>query len=202
VATARAAVFLDRDGVINENVDGDYVRDWAGFRLLPGSLEAITSLTHAGYPIVVVTNQQGVGKGLVAAAEVEDIHRGMLAAIEEAGGRVDAVLYCPHLEAEGCDCRKPKPGMLRRAASDLGLDLARSVFVGDALSDMEAALSAGCKAVLVLTGRGRTTRTQLLADDRYAAVTVVDDLAAAARLLLTNGVTRSRGGGSGAIGSR
>lgn len=187
VATARRAVFLDRDGVINENVDGDYVRDWAGFRLLPGSLEAIASLTHAGYPIVVVTNQQGVGKGLMTASEVESIHRGLLAAIGEAGGCVDAVLYCPHLEADGCDCRKPKPGMLRRAAAELELDLAQSIFVGDALSDMEAARAAGCNAVLVLTGRGRTTRTQLLQDGRYNAVAVVDDLAAAARLILSSG---------------
>src|SRR5687768_2475771 len=119
----RAAVFLDRDGVINENVDGDYVRSWEALCILPGALDAIAELTRAGFPIVIVTNQQGVGKGLMAASVVEEIHRRLVSEIERAGGRVAAVRYCPHLEADRCGCRKPKPGMLVEVAAELGLDL-------------------------------------------------------------------------------
>jgi D-glycero-D-manno-heptose 1,7-bisphosphate phosphatase len=182
-ARSGAAVFLDRDGVINENVDGDYVRSWEGLRLLPGALEAIAALTRAGYPIVIVTNQQGVGKGLMAAPEVDEIHRRLVGQIEAAGGRVAAVRYCPHLEADGCECRKPKPGLLTGAAEELGLDLARSVFVGDAVSDVQAAHAAGCRPILVRTGRGRESEAAVL-DGGFGAVEVVEDLGAAARLLL------------------
>ena len=153
-AERRAAIFLDRDGVINENVDGDYVRSWDALRLLPGALEAIAALTRAGCPIVIVTNQQGVGKGLMASAEVDEIHRHLMAEIEAAGGRVAAVRYCPHLAADGCDCRKPKPGLLTSAAQELGIDLAKSVFIGDAETDVAAARAGGCRPILVRTGRG------------------------------------------------
>jgi D-glycero-D-manno-heptose 1,7-bisphosphate phosphatase len=178
----RPAVFLDRDGVINENVDGDYVRSWEGFRFLPGSLDAIARLTRAGFPVVIVTNQQGVGKGLMRAAEVESIHERMLAAIRAAGGAIAAVRYCPHLESDACDCRKPMPGLLTAAAAELGLNLARSVFVGDAVSDVEAARAAGCRPVLVLTGRGAQAAEIFTA--RGESVEVAADLAAAVDLLL------------------
>ena len=175
-------MFLDRDGVINENVDGDYVRSWEGLRILPGALEAIAELTRAGYPIVIVTNQQGVGKGLMAVSDVEEIHRRLVEEIERAGGRVAAVRYCPHLAEEGCACRKPKPGLLVRAAEELGLDLARSVFVGDAVSDVQAARTAGCRPILVRTGRGAAAETALRSGG-YGEVEVVEDLVAAARLI-------------------
>jgi D-glycero-D-manno-heptose 1,7-bisphosphate phosphatase len=178
------AVFLDRDGVINENVGGDYVRSWEGFRFLPGALKAIERLTRAGYPIVVVSNQQGIGKGLMDSAAVDAIHERMLAAIRATGGDVTAVLYCPHLATDECECRKPKPGLLTRAADELGLDLAQSVFVGDAASDVAAARAAGCRPVLVLTGRGMEARAALDADGGYGPVDVVADLSAAVELIL------------------
>ena len=180
--TLRPAVFLDRDGVINENVDGDYVRSWDAFHFLPGALDAIAALTRAGLPIAVVTNQQGVGKGIMPAADVDSIHERMLATIGAAGGRVDAVLYCPHLASDGCDCRKPQPGLLTRAATQLGLDPARSTFIGDALSDVQAARAAGCRPILVRTGRGAAAADALPPD--LAGTLMADDLASAVRLVL------------------
>jgi D-glycero-D-manno-heptose 1,7-bisphosphate phosphatase len=182
-----AAVFLDRDGVVNENVDGDYVRDWDGFRFFPGALDAIARLTRAGWPIVIVTNQQGVGKGLMRAADVDAIHARMLAEIRAAGGDVAAVRYCPHLASDGCACRKPKAGLLIDAAADFGFDLARSVFVGDAESDVHAARAAGCRAVLVRTGRGQAAVAALSARGGLDEVLVAADLPAAVELLLGGG---------------
>ena len=158
------------------------MRSWAELRLLPGALEAIAELTLAGYPIVIVTNQQGVGKGLMALSDVDEIHRRLVQEIERAGGKVAGVRYCPHLDADGCECRKPKPGLLVGAARELGLDLGRSVFVGDAVSDVAAARAAGCRPILVRTGRGEESAAALR-NGGYGAVEVTDDLRAAVRLI-------------------
>ena len=182
MSIGRAAVFLDRDGVINENVDGDYVRSWETLRILPGTLEAIADLTRAGYPIVIVTNQQGVGKGLMATSDVDEIHWRLVGEIERAGGRVASVRYCPHLAADGCGCRKPKPGLLTDAAKELGVDLTRSVFVGDAVSDVAAARAAGCRPILVRTGRGSESEAAVRGG-AYGEVEIADDLPAAVRLI-------------------
>lgn len=184
MSVSRPAVFLDRDGVINENQDGDYVRQWEGFRFLPGAVAAIAALHAAGYPVVVVTNQAGIARGRLSAATLEEIHTRMLATIRAGGGDVVAVLHCPHHPEAGCECRKPEPGMLRRAAAQLGLDLSRSVLVGDHLTDMQAALTAGCRAILVRTGRGRSVCDEVAADPSFAAVDVVDDLPAAVATIL------------------
>jgi D-glycero-D-manno-heptose 1,7-bisphosphate phosphatase len=177
-------VFLDRDGVINENLAGRYVEAWATFRFLPGAVAAIAALKRAGYPVVVVTNQAGIAHGRLSTAALEGIHRQMVAAIRQGGGDVDAVLHCPHHPAAGCECRKPQPGMLRRAADRLALDLSRSVLVGDHLTDVQAARAAGCRSILVLTGRGRDASPLLAADPDLAGVPVVADLPAAVRLIL------------------
>lgn len=147
------AVFLDRDGVICEN-RSDHVKSWDEFNFLPGAKESIAALSRLNIPIVVVTNQAAINRGLTTAAAVIDIHTRMVAEINAAGGRVDRVLYCPHRPAEACDCRKPRAGMLRRAAADLRLDLRRSYMVGDALTDLQAGLAVGATPVMVLTGRG------------------------------------------------
>jgi D-glycero-D-manno-heptose 1,7-bisphosphate phosphatase len=117
-------------------------------------------------------------------AALAEIHTRMVAAIEGGGGKVAAVLHCPHAPEDGCDCRKPRPGMFRRAAHELGLDLASSVFVGDHLTDVQAAVAAGCRPILVLSGRGHTVREAVLADPALAGVTVADDLSAAVQLIL------------------
>jgi D-glycero-D-manno-heptose 1,7-bisphosphate phosphatase len=108
------AVFLDRDGVINEN-RSDYVKSWREYRFLPGSKEAIARLTSAGHCIVVCTNQACIAQGIISVKTVESIHRGMLVEVEQDGGRIERVYYCPHGKDEGCPCRKPRPGLLFRA---------------------------------------------------------------------------------------
>jgi D-glycero-D-manno-heptose 1,7-bisphosphate phosphatase len=150
----RKAVFLDRDGVINEN-QRDYVKNWDEFEFLPGVLASLRRLASTPYAIVIVSNQSAINRGLVSTAEVNAINDRMLQEIEAAGGRIDAVYVCPHRPDEACDCRKPKPGLIHRAADELGIDLAGSYLVGDALSDVEAGLAAKCTPFLVLTGRGR-----------------------------------------------
>jgi D-glycero-D-manno-heptose 1,7-bisphosphate phosphatase len=146
-------VFLDRDGVINEN-RADYVKSWDEFHFMPGSREAIAKLSQAGHRVVICTNQAGIAKGVISVEALEDIHRRMLAEIDEAGGFVEKVYYCPHGKEENCGCRKPRPGQLLRASEELGLDLSDAVFVGDNASDMDAGKAAGVHTILVLTGLG------------------------------------------------
>ena len=168
----RPAVFLDRDGVINENLP-EYVRSWEAFRWLPGAREAMARLAEAGLPIVVVTNQSGVGRGVIAREVVDEMHRRLG---EEVA--LTAVMVCPHVPDEACECRKPKPGMLRRAAEELGIDLAASWMVGDHPSDAAAARAAGVRPILVRSGRG--TPEELAAE----GAPVVADLAEAVDLIL------------------
>jgi D-glycero-D-manno-heptose 1,7-bisphosphate phosphatase len=149
-----STIFLDRDGVINEN-RSDYVKHWSEFCFLPGSKEAMAMLTHAGHRIIVCTNQAGIARGNVSRETVEEIHRRMVAEIAEAGGTIEQVYYCPHGKDEKCFCRKPRPGMLLRARDELGLNMRDSLFIGDSISDINAALAAGVHPILVLTGLGR-----------------------------------------------
>jgi histidinol-phosphate phosphatase family protein len=154
----RRAVFLDRDGVICRNRD-DYVKSWEEFVLLPGAREALARLARSSLHVVIVTNQSAVNRGIISAATVEEIHTRMTDTIEAAGGRVDLVKYCPHRPDEGCDCRKPRPGMLLAAAEELQINLRQSYLVGDARSDVQAGQTVGCRCYLVLTGRGRDQLT-------------------------------------------
>ena len=148
-----STIFLDRDGVINEN-RSDYVKSWGEFCFLPGAREAIAKLTQAGHRIVICTNQAGVARGSISVETVEDIHRRMLTSIVEMGGRVEKVYYCPHAKDEHCSCRKPRPGLLLRARDELGLDMRGAIFVGDSMTDIRAGLAAGIRTMLVLTGLG------------------------------------------------
>lgn len=147
------AVFVDRDGVICRNRT-DHVKSWQEFVFLPGAVEAMVRLARTDLRIIIITNQAVINRGIIPAEVVEDINARMVRAIEEAGGRVDDVLYCPHRPDEQCDCRKPRPGMLLMAAKRWGVDLAQSYLVGDAETDMQAARTVGCRRYLVLTGRG------------------------------------------------
>ena len=149
MAERLSTVFLDRDGVINVNAPpGQYTESWSSFEFLPGAVEAVGRLRAAGLRVVVVTNQRGVALGRMSAADVEDIHARMIAS----GVEVNRVYYCPHEEGE-CDCRKPLPGMLERAAREVpGVSLGRSAaMVGDSETDMEAGRAVG--AVLVKVGQ-------------------------------------------------
>jgi D-glycero-D-manno-heptose 1,7-bisphosphate phosphatase len=147
------AIFFDRDGVICENRP-DHVKNWGEFKFLPGVIGSLVRLSSLGLPLVVITNQAVIGRGLASMGAVEAIHQRMVAEINEAGGRIDRVYYCPHLPEDQCDCRKPKTGLLLQAAKELGLDLSHSYLVGDAATDILAGQQVGCRTFLVLTGRG------------------------------------------------
>jgi D-glycero-D-manno-heptose 1,7-bisphosphate phosphatase len=174
----RPAIFLDRDGVINENLP-DHVRSWADFRFLPGVLDALRALTTLGVPLFVVTNQAVIGRRLISTARLEGIHRRMLEQIRLTGGAVTEVLYCPHEPHAGCLCRKPQPGMLLTAAERFDIDLTRSVFIGDAASDLLAGQRVGCRTILVQTGRGRGALRDLAAGLAVWPTAVVRDLPSA-----------------------
>ena len=148
------AIFLDRDGVIIENRP-DYVRTWDDVRPIPGALQALAGVRASRYLVVIITNQSGIGRGLISQRTADEINRRMLAQIEAAGGRVDGLYLCPHTPADACSCRKPQPGLLLQAAKDLDIDLSQSLLVGDALSDIQAGKAAGIPTTaLVLTGLG------------------------------------------------
>ncbi|MDR7112498.1 D-glycero-D-manno-heptose 1,7-bisphosphate phosphatase [Microbacterium trichothecenolyticum] len=160
------SLFLDRDGVINTRIMGGYVRTWDEFAFEPGALEALEALARWAPNIVVATNQQGVGKALMTEDDLADIHGRMRAAVAAAGGRIDAVQWCPHLAGDECDCRKPKPGMATRYLADHpGVDGSLSVMVGDTESDMEmgrrlAAATGGC--ITVRIGEGQDAHADLV----------------------------------------
>jgi D-glycero-D-manno-heptose 1,7-bisphosphate phosphatase len=157
---SRRAIFMDRDGTVCEEMG--YVNHLSRSRLLPRSLEAIRLANESGWLVVIATNQSGVARGLFAEELVQAVHRQLRERAEAAGARIDALYFCPHHPREGappwradCDCRKPKPGMLERAAREHGIDLARSWMVGDGFPDIEAGHAAGARVVQVLTGYGR-----------------------------------------------
>lgn len=177
----KGAVFLDRDGVINVNRP-DHVKSWQELVFLPGIFEPLRLLARNHRAVVIVSNQSCVGHGLVDTDGVEAINRAMEVEIRRQGGRIDAVFFCPHRPDEGCDCRKPQPGLLLRAARELDIDLTRSYLVGDAVTDVEAALAVGCSPILVLTGRG-VGQLGLLRQRGYSDVPVVRDLAEAVTLI-------------------
>jgi D-glycero-D-manno-heptose 1,7-bisphosphate phosphatase len=145
-------VFLDRDGTISEEVG--YLNHVNRFRILPRVADAIRRLNEAAWPVIVATNQSGVGRGYFPESLVNTVHELMTQQLLAAGARLDAIYYCPHTSADGCDCRKPKTGMLERAAKEHTLDLNRSVVIGDRQADIELARRAGARGILVRTGYG------------------------------------------------
>jgi len=145
-------VILDRDGTINRASDV-FVKSPQEWEPLPGALQAIGRLGHAGVHVVVATNQSGLGRGLLDMAAVNAVHAHMQRQLAAAGGRIDAVFLCPHAPDEGCQCRKPAPGLLLQIGERYGVDLAQVPYVGDSLRDMQAAHAAGCMPHLVCTGR-------------------------------------------------
>lgn len=143
------AIFLDRDGVINERVRGGYVTRWDEFRLLDDFVPVLRALGRLRAPLIVISNQSGVKKGLVDRTALRRITSRFVEALARQGARITAAYYCPHTDAERCGCRKPKPGMLLEAARDYRIDLSRSVMIGDSICDVEAAAAAGCRGILL-----------------------------------------------------
>ncbi len=175
MSKVNSAVFLDRDGVIIENRT-DYVRDWSDVSFLPGSLEALRLLSFTSHKVIVVTNQSVVGRGLITLEQATQINSHMSAEVSKEGGRIDGVYMCPHKPADGCSCRKPLPGLIRRAAEDHAIDVERSLLIGDAITDLQSAWAAGIPRVcLVETGRGRDQLDHALGG-RYPSFHVFSDL--------------------------
>lgn len=144
----RPALFIDRDGVINRRRPGDYVLDWSQFIFVPGIRTALKQLSNLGLPMIIISNQAAVGKGLLDSAGLEKITARMRQSLLRDGVSLYAAYYCTHRSEADCACRKPRPGLLLRAAHDLNIDLGRSIFVGDSETDLQAAQAAGCQPVL------------------------------------------------------
>jgi D-glycero-D-manno-heptose 1,7-bisphosphate phosphatase len=152
-------IILDRDGVINHDSD-KYIKNPDEWKPIPGSLEAIARLSQADYRVVVATNQSGVGRGLFDMHTLNAIHDKMHKALMQAGGRIDAIFYCPHAAEANCHCRKPKTGMLEDIATRYNVDLKGVPVVGDSLRDLTAAAKMGAQPILVLTGKGTKTQAE------------------------------------------
>jgi D-glycero-D-manno-heptose 1,7-bisphosphate phosphatase len=146
-------IILDRDGVINEDSD-EYIKTPDEWTPIPGSLEAIARLNQAGHQVVVITNQSGIARGLYDERALEEIHQKMTQMLANIGGHLDGIFYCPHHPDDHCDCRKPKPGLMHQVAEALQTDFSHALMVGDAERDIDCAHAVGCKAALVLTGKG------------------------------------------------
>jgi len=173
-------VILDRDGVIN--VDSDqFIKTPEEWKAIPGSLDAIARLNHAGYRVVVASNQSGIGRGLFDMAALNAINEKMYKALAQVGGRIDALFYCPHPAEGNCTCRKPKPGMFEDIARRFNISLAGVASIGDSLRDVQAASAAGAQPVLVLTGKGVKTEAAGGLPERTK---VYQDLAEAVRAII------------------
>ena len=175
-------IVLDRDGVINYDSE-QFIKSPDEWRPIPGSLEAISRLNHAGFRVVIATNQSGLGRGLFDMATLIAINDKMHKALAQIGGRVDALFYCPHTADSACECRKPKPGMLIEIGNRFGVDLTGVPCVGDSVRDLQAASAVEAQPILVLTGKGEKT----LRDGVFPTNTVIfPDLAFVATALLAD----------------
>ena len=191
----RPAVFLDRDGTLN--IDAGYLDRKERLMLFPWSLDSVRLLRRAGYAVVVVPNQSGVGRGMIEESFVEEVHQIIQSRLVDIGEKLDGHYYCPHepsasIEAfrVDCDCRKPKPGLVTRAARDLGLDVERSIVVGDKWSDIGLAKQTGARGVLVRTGYGRSQEKNR--QEGLSADAVVDTLMDAVNWILLHPVNASQ----------
>jgi D-glycero-D-manno-heptose 1,7-bisphosphate phosphatase len=173
-------IVLDRDGVINFDSDR-FIKSPDEWRAIPGSLEAIAMLNQNGYRVAVATNQSGIGRGLLDMAAFNAINDKMTRQLSQAGGRIDAIFYCPHAADARCECRKPLPGMLREIGRRFNSDLKDVPAIGDSLRDLQAAHAVGASPILVITGKGKLTQREGALPEHTQ---VFDDLAAAARHLI------------------
>jgi D-glycero-D-manno-heptose 1,7-bisphosphate phosphatase len=168
-------VILGRDGILNVYRE-DHVKSPDEWEPIPGALEAVARLNHAGWHTVVATNQAGIGRGMIDMASINTVHQRMMQRLAEVGGRVDAVFFCPHTPEDNCDCRKPKPGLMKQIAQRYGLELRTVPMVVDTLRDLQAARTAGCEPHLVRTGRAAAlTDAQVVEIVQQVPMTEVHD---------------------------
>jgi D-glycero-D-manno-heptose 1,7-bisphosphate phosphatase len=172
-------LILDRDGVINQDSDA-YIKSLDEWIPIPGSIEAIAQLSKAGWTVAVATNQSGIARGYYSLATLDAMHARLRELVVAQGGEVGLIVYCPHGPDDGCDCRKPRPGMLRTIANHYAVDLAGVWFVGDSKGDLEAARAVDAQPVLVRTGKGEQTLSKGVPE----ATLIFDDLASIASALI------------------
>ncbi|MDH4055723.1 MAG: D-glycero-beta-D-manno-heptose 1,7-bisphosphate 7-phosphatase [Gammaproteobacteria bacterium] len=177
----RGLLILDRDGVINRE-SREFVKSADEWLPLPGSIGAIAALSNAGYTVTVASNQSGLARGLFDAAALQSMHDKLHGLVAAKGGHIDRIVFCPHGPDDNCDCRKPKPGLLLQLSEHYGVALTGVPVIGDSLRDLEAAVAAGARPILVRTGNGRETEAALVG--ALAGIEVFDDLAAAAKALV------------------
>ena len=183
-------VILDRDGTVNHDSD-DYIKSADEWVALPGAIDAIAKLNHAGWRVVIASNQSGLGRGLFDVATLNQMHDKMNKALAKAGGQVDAIFYCPHTPDENCQCRKPLPGLFEQIGERFGVDLKEVHAVGDTLRDAQAASVSGCMPHLVLTGKGEQYINKALPDAFPSQTRVHTDLSAFADWLLAQAVAKN-----------
>ena len=177
-------VFLDRDGVINHD-SPDFIKSWSEFEFLPGSLEALKQLMLNRFPVIIITNQSVIRRKMVSKKDLDVIHDMMKKAVQANGGEIKDIFYCPHIPEDGCDCRKPNPGLIYRAKKRYRIDLETSVMVGDSVKDIECARNAGCgTAILVKTGNGITAE-KILKEKMIHPDVVVSNLLEAVNWIVT-----------------
>jgi D-glycero-D-manno-heptose 1,7-bisphosphate phosphatase len=188
---AMKLVILDRDGTINRDSD-DYIKSPEEWEAMPGTLQAIAKLNHAGWHVVVASNQSGLGRGLFDVATLNAVHAKMHKQLATHGGRIDAVFYCPHTPEDACACRKPLPGLFEQIGDRFSIELKAVPAVGDSLRDAQACAAAGCEPHLVLTGKSEGLRGKPLPEGWPPATQVHDNLAAFVDALLArDGKTNS-----------
>ena len=171
----KKVVFLDRDGTINQDSE-EYIKGWSQFVFLPRSIEALRDLTAGGFILIVITNQSAIPRKLISLQELENIHSKMKAAAKSQGGKISDVFFCPHMPGDGCNCRKPAPGLIFQAQKKHDIDLSTTVMIGDSARDIECADLAGCgRKILVKTGNGREAQ-QVLAEKDLHPDYVAQDL--------------------------
>ncbi|MBF0451548.1 MAG: D-glycero-beta-D-manno-heptose 1,7-bisphosphate 7-phosphatase [Candidatus Magnetomorum sp.] len=184
-ATPKIFIFLDRDGVINKD-SSEYIKNRSEFHFLPRTLEAIKLLTQNDFSCIIISNQSMINRKISTLENLMDMHIYMLSEIQSHGGHIQDFFFCPHRPDEYCMCRKPKPGMIVKAASIHSIDISQSIMIGDSLKDIQCAINAGCRhAILVRTGNGIKTET-VLADNALKASFIANDLLDATRWILNS----------------
>jgi D-glycero-D-manno-heptose 1,7-bisphosphate phosphatase len=182
--TLKNVVFLDRDGVINHD-SPDYIKSWSEFEFLPGSLKGLRQLTLNRFPIIIITNQSVIHRKMVTKKNLDFIHDMMKKTVQLNGGEIKDIFYCPHIPEDGCDCRKPNPGLIYRAKKRYRIELETSIMVGDSVKDIECARNAGCgTAILVKTGNG-VTAEKILKEKMIHPDVIVRNLLEAVNWIVT-----------------
>ncbi|MDA9909761.1 D-glycero-beta-D-manno-heptose 1,7-bisphosphate 7-phosphatase [Gammaproteobacteria bacterium] len=176
-------IILDRDGVINYDSD-DYIKNAEEWIPLPGSIEAISELSRAGFKICVATNQSGLGRGLFTEYDLSNMHELMRLVVEEQGGKIDGIFFCPHTPDDKCSCRKPGVELLNQIEQQFSQSVENSWFIGDTEKDIDAALAKHCKPILVLTGKGSLTQATIK-PEKLINIPVFDDLFSATMFVIS-----------------